>query len=135
MRNKSGLRKAFERERAAFEKLSGENYRKPKPSHTHDLRVTTRRLRAALWTLRHGAPQKASPLFRDAEKQLKKLGTRLGDLRQLDVAHKDALKYGLGQSTIKQKRRKARRELYRFLGSKKLRRLKKSLRKVSPKLR
>jgi CHAD domain-containing protein len=72
----------------------------------HDLRVTVRRLRTALWLAGH---DKEIPRFGALSKSLRNLGKILGGLRQLDVAIADAKYYRLPVGDLKARRKEARK--------------------------
>jgi CHAD domain-containing protein len=94
----------------------------------HDLRVTTRRLRASLSVVRHAASPDARQ--RRARRQLRALGRALGERRMLDIAHRDATKYRADTAVIDKRLVKANAALRRALRSSRVRALVEDLRKM-----
>ncbi len=74
--------------------------------HVHEKRVSTRRLRMALWWLEKASGKEGKP-FRKARRDLGKLGRVLGERRQWDVLFKDAKKYEIATDTSDEDRKKA----------------------------
>src|SRR5512132_3740231 len=78
----------------------------------HDLRVTTRRLRASIAVLRHaGVRGKTSR----ARRKLRALGRLLGECRMLDVAIADAERYHVSAGRLELRRNRAYAALRRAL--------------------
>ena len=82
------------------------------PACIHDLRVLTRRLRAAVWLGRALAPEKP---FDPARRLLRKLGRCLGARRALDVAASDAVAHGLNPARLEPLRAAAGKAVERRL--------------------
>jgi CHAD domain-containing protein len=93
----------------------------------HDLRVTTRRLRASLWVLRHCSE---SNLTQTAHKELRALGKALGERRMWDIVERDAETYKADITTIEKKRKRAHAKLKRALRKPRVQKLRKELRKL-----
>ncbi len=66
--------------------------------YIHQVRVATRRMRAAFWILRHDPK---SHEIRDLNRYLKKLGKLLGRIRDLDLAIVDAKSYKVDPEELK----------------------------------
>jgi len=84
------------------------SHRIPIKKNVHQLRITSRRIRAAIWIIEHGTPHLS---FKKLLSELRKLSRVLGQLRELDVAIQDANKYHLKTSKLKKKRQSARNTL------------------------
>lgn len=82
----------------------------PTPERVHRLRITIRKIRAALWLVEHGSPRLS---FRKLQAELRGLGRSLGQVRELDVAIQDAKKYRVKTKRLKKARRVVRRSLVR----------------------
>ncbi len=65
---------------------------RPRADHVHDLRVLTRRLRAAVWVGRLLGGRRG---FRRTRRLLRTLGRALGERRMIDVVLEDARRLGL----------------------------------------
>lgn len=95
--------KFFKKQHRNFAELSAAVYNGADPEAVHKLRVCLRRQRACLWILRHSS-------FKLTDKKLngdlRKLGRKLGKVRELDVVIADSNKYGLNAHSLL-KRRKA----------------------------
>jgi CHAD domain-containing protein len=89
--------------------------------------VTTRRLRASLWVLRHCAE---SDRAGEAHRDLRALGHVLGERRMWDIAARDAESYHADTSTIGKKRKRAHAKLRRALRGGRVDKLQKELRKL-----
>src|SRR5512146_952227 len=109
-------RRALERDWArrlkVFHRLSSKDPGDLSRDDVHDLRVTTRRLRASLWVLRHCG---GSGLMQRAHRELRAIGRVLGECRMWDIAGRDAEAYGAGTDLIEKKRSRARAKLHRAL--------------------
>ena len=81
-----------------FEKKSREIYQDPTRRNVHELRVTVRRIRAALWLIKHGSPRVS---FGKLPSSLRIHGQVLGEQRQLDVAIQDATHYHIKTKKLK----------------------------------
>ena len=75
--------RALRREQCRFESLFPHKEKAPNPTQVHDLRVSIRRLRVALRMFRSVLPRGHKGL----RAELKWLGARLGQVRDLDVHH------------------------------------------------
>lgn len=80
----------------------------------HDLRVSTRRLRAQIAMIEKNT---AHHLIANAENSLKKLGRALGERRQWDVALRGAHKYHLKDGKLREDRKNAGAKLHTLLRS------------------
>src|SRR5690349_10114551 len=87
-----------------FEELAARDPDELSKDDVHDLRVTTRRLRASLWVLRHCAE---SDVADRAHRDLRALGRVLGERRMWDIAEHDAEIYRADTATIEKKRTRA----------------------------
>lgn len=85
---------------------------KANPSSVHALRVCIRRLRSVLWILKRSAPKIQ---FKNLDSKLANLGEILGEIRELDVAIKDAQIYAMKSSALKRDRRSPRKLVRRSL--------------------
>ena len=74
----------------------------------HQVRLATRRARAALWVLRHCS---SHIRFKGLNKELQRLGDALGRIRELDVAILDAKRFGFDSSTLVAGRKEAHHRL------------------------
>lgn len=106
------LTKYFHTQSAALARLLKRVRRRPSVGDVHDLRVATRRARAALWVLRKSSPE---PRVKSLNRRLRKMGKALGAVRELDVAIKDAKAYGLDPAPLKARRSAERKRLRRAL--------------------
>lgn len=97
----------------------------------HDLRVTTRRLRASLSVLLHGMESKAA---RKAHRKLRTLGLALGERRMWDIAMRDAITYQLSTATMKKRHARSSQALQRALGKKRIDVLLAGLDEVEPEI-
>ena len=89
-------------------RLAGETRAKPKSGHVHDLRVTTRKIRALLRLL----PEESyGRNLKTLKRQLRKLARATGDRRDADVAIADAEAYGLESSELRKQRKDSRDNL------------------------
>jgi CHAD domain-containing protein len=91
----------LEDQRAAFAEQAEDAFQKPTKQNIHDLRVTVRRIRAVLWLLERSSPNRHFPKLSSS---LCKFARVLGELRELDVAIKDAHDYQIADSDLKSKR-------------------------------
>lgn len=98
------LRQQIEAFEDRFQALRGT----PSKEDIHQLRITLRRLRASLWMASHAHPR---IFFGSLQKQLRQLSQALGQVRELDVARDDALKYQTTSNRIVRERKKARQHL------------------------
>jgi CHAD domain-containing protein len=94
----------------------------------HDLRVTTRRLRASLSVLRHCAAPDARQ--RRARHELRAMGRALGERRMLDVALRDAGEFRADTAHIEKRLAKANTALHRALRADRVRALGSDLREM-----
>lgn len=78
----------------------------------HQLRVATRRLRAALSVLRHGRDRGR---FGRAQRELRSFGRALGACRSLDIAIRDARVYHVDTARLEKRRARAGAALRRAL--------------------
>lgn len=85
----------------------------PKPKDIHELRILSRRLRAALWL--YGKGSKVS-IPKNLQKDCKDLGKTLGATRELDVLLKDMATYSLKDQKLIQARERESQKLKKFLG-------------------
>ena len=112
---------------AKFEELATSHADKLSPDDVHDLRVTTRRLRASLWILRRCLMNKnAERCYRE----LRSIGKALGERRTWDIARRDAERYGADTSEIEKHRRHAHVKMRHALQRGRIRELVASLRKL-----
>lgn len=93
----------------------------------HDLRVTTRRLRAALSVLRHCMQNQTAER---CHRELRAIGAALGERRMWDIIRRDAEKYGANTSEIEKQRHRAHARLRRALARGRVRKLVTSMRKL-----
>lgn len=103
---------------------------KPSRRSVHELRIATRRARAALWILERGSVRIRS---KKLSRRLHALGRALGKVRELDVAVEDAKTYGLDPSGLKALRKTERRRLQKTLRQARFRRLSRELEAVAVK--
>ena len=75
-----------------FKKQGRKTFKNPSPESVHKLRVNVRRIRAVIWLSEHGDPKLS---FKKLSSSLRRLSRSLGEIRQLDVAVKDAKTYKL----------------------------------------
>jgi len=110
-----------------FGKLATTDPDKLSNDDVHDLRVTTRRLRASLWVVRH------SMIDAHAEhghRELRSIGEALGERRMWDIALGDAEHYGADTSEIEKERRRAQATMRRALRHARVHKLVTSLHKL-----
>lgn len=89
---------AFARQTERFRRLLKETRENADAKNVHQLRVSTRRLRAALAIARSlGGDGKSE---RKAQKRLKKLGKALGAWREADVLQQDLAAFGLASAAV-----------------------------------
>ena len=110
-----------------FEELAARDADDLSKDDVHDLRVTTRRLRASLWVLRHCAESDRAD---EAHRDLRALGKVLGERRMWDIAEHDAEIYRADTGTIEKKRKRAQAKLRRALRGARVRKLRTELRKL-----
>ncbi len=103
------------RQRHLFEKQVRGTNQDPTRKNVHELRVTIRRIRAALWLIEHGSPRIS---FGKLPSSLRKLGQVLGEQRELDVAIQDATHYHLKTKKLKSQRRLKKQMLFAKIDSK-----------------
>ncbi len=97
----------------------------------HDLRVATRRARAALWMLEQsGSRELESFHLRRLARELRRLTRALGRVRELDVALADAERFGLEPVRLAHQRRKRVRKLACELAGPRRRRLTRDLKQL-----
>ena len=78
----------------------------------HQLRVATRRARAALWVLRYSS---AHIHFKKLNHNLRIIGKALGGVRELDVAILDANHYDINSSQLISRRKAAQQNLQKLI--------------------
>jgi CHAD domain-containing protein len=105
-----------------IEELGPKVHRKFNAKEVHELRVATRRARAALWLIRRSS---ASTRFGKLESLLKALGRNLGKVRELDVALRDADHFRMGPSSLRNRRKSARKGLRKRTGKNQIAQIKK----------
>ncbi len=98
----------LKRQAQMFDYQARRVYRDTSIKNVHELRVTIRRIRAALWLVEHSSRHHT---FKKLRVSLRKLGQALGECRELDVAIQDAGQYHLKVGKIKAERKTARRKL------------------------
>lgn len=108
--------------------------------HVHDMRVATRRLRAALEVFEPCFPAKR---HRKALKRVKALADALGERRDRDVAieflegfaaeapERDRAAIGAMVESLREEQRRANDELAPYVGAKRLRKLRRRLRRLA----
>lgn len=79
----------------------------------HKLRVATRRMRAALWILKHGELKNE---IENLNRYLKRMGKLLGKIRDLTVAIADAKKFRIKISKLKLSRRRSIKKVQKMKG-------------------
>jgi CHAD domain-containing protein len=110
-----------------FEKLAEADADDLSKDDVHDLRVTTRRLRASLWVLRHCMESSAAERL---HKELRAIGSVLGERRMWDIAEHDAETYGADTGPIEKKRTRAQAKLRHALRGARVRSVRRDLRKL-----
>lgn len=103
------------RQKELFENQFRRTYQVPTKKNIHDLRVTVRRIRAALWLTEKGSPHIP---YGKLPTSLRELGHVLGKLRELDVAIQDATFYRLKTKKLKSQRRTEKQKLLSKIESK-----------------
>jgi CHAD domain-containing protein len=135
MTTEESARRALEQDWAKrlklFEELTARDPDDLSDDDVHDLRVTTRRLRASLWVLRHCMESKVAER---AHRELRAVGRVLGERRMWDIAARDAHAYGAGTPAIDKQRRRAHAALRRALRRPRVRALGKDLRRLEKKI-
>lgn len=126
------MRTYFAKQIQEFQRQAPRVYQNPSKKNVHQLRVTVRKIRAALWLLDQGSQNVSlGKLSRD----LRKLGHSLGHQREIDVAIEDATARGLKTAKLETRRRREMKNLRRDLNFERrdriARRLKKVLSKIS----
>ncbi len=106
LKRKAGITPFISAQAGLLRKLIKKTRMRRTAKRVHDLRVSVRRLRVALWLAGHG---KEIPRFGALSKSLRNLGKGLGGLRQLDVAIADAKFYRLPVGDLKVRRKEARK--------------------------
>lgn len=91
-----------------FKQLSRRTAHDTSVENVHDLRVTTRRLRANLWLVPKPRRTRA---IRHARKKLSQLSDALGEQRRYDVALEDAARYHVKAPGLKARQLAARLEV------------------------
>jgi CHAD domain-containing protein len=114
-----------------FERLVDKGAGALSDDDVHDLRVTTRRLRASLWVLRHCMESNAADR---AHRDLRSIGRVLGERRMWDIALGDAQKYGADTGEIEKKRARAHAKLHRALRGARVQSTLKDLRRLEKKI-
>lgn len=107
-----------------FEELTSTDPDELSKDDVHDLRVTTRRLRASLWVLRHCMMNEAAER---CYRELRSIGRALGERRMWDIVHGDAEHYGAGTAEIEKQRGRAHASMRRVLERGRMRKLARSL--------
>ncbi|HKW14995.1 MAG TPA: CHAD domain-containing protein [Candidatus Krumholzibacteria bacterium] len=110
-----------------FESLAAYDADALSDDDVHDLRVTTRRLRASLWVLRHCTE---SSVAERSHRELRAIGKVLGERRMWDIAKRDAETYRAPTGAIEKKQKRAHARLRRALRRPRVRKLLKDLRKL-----
>jgi CHAD domain-containing protein len=111
----------------AFEKLAKQDADALSQDDVHHMRVTTRRLRASLWVVRHCMESKrAEQLHRD----LRGIGQALGERRMWDIALDDAEHYRGETREIKKRRERAHARMRRALRNGRVRAAAKDLKRL-----
>lgn len=110
-------------EQSAAEKLS--------QSKVHDLRVTTRRVRAVLWLLKHSSTELH---FKSLEHALRKLGKSLGNFREISIAINDAKIFSLNSDPLTLLRKNSKKRIRPLLKQKKRKKMFDRLKKIERKL-
>jgi len=118
------LREFLETQAEAIHFLSPRVFLCPGGVSLHRLRVALRRMQAAVWLLRQ-SPR--GPHFEKLMRELASLGGALGKVRELDVAIKDAGRYGIGCAGLRTRREKAKDKLRGQLAEPRRRRLAKRI--------
>lgn len=128
-------RRALERDWAKrldkFEELAKTDPVKLSKDDVHDLRVTTRRLRASLWVVRHSM---IDAYAERGHRELRSIGKALGERRMWDIALGDAEHYGADTSEIEKERRRAHATMRRALRHARVHKLVTSLHKLEPEI-
>ncbi|WP_408095837.1 CHAD domain-containing protein [Peredibacter sp. HCB2-198] len=104
--HKYRLKSFIKNESMAFTPLAEKTGQQPKRKRVHDLRVSIRKMRSIV-----------------DEDFLKKLGKTLGDVRDLDVAIRNAKAYHLDNSDLKKERKYLRKKIKKSLRPSKLHKL------------
>ena len=104
--HKYRLKSFVKNESVAFTSLAEKTADCPKRKRVHDLRVSIRKMRSVI-----------------DEEALKKLGKTLGEVRDLDVAIRNAKAYNLDNSDLKKERKHLRKKVSKSLRPKKLHKL------------
>lgn len=115
----------FRAQAAQFEALARRVRLRLAPDDIHDLRVLTRRMRAAAWI---GDQAGGDTVFGRLRRGLRRLGRVLGRRRAADVAAGDAVRYRLDPAALEGPRDRAGRKLLRALSRKEGRALVEDLR-------
>jgi CHAD domain-containing protein len=102
----------LQRQAARFEELADPVVERLEEKAIHDLRVLTRRMRAAIWIGRHLSPPERLEELRRA---LRSIGHALGARRALDVTVNLALIYGLDAGRLARRRAQAGAQVRRAL--------------------
>ena len=109
-------RQAFGRDWAkrleTFAELTAKRAADLSTEDVHHLRVTTRRLRASLWVLRHCVDNKSA---QRAHRELRAIGKVLGERRMWDIALRDAEAYGGKTGEIEKRGKRATARVKRAL--------------------
>jgi hypothetical protein len=84
----------------------------PSAENIHNLRISTRRVQAALWVLRQGV---SGHHLLGSKRTLRTLENKLGEIRELDVAISDAQEYSLNENSLKRKRKEDHNKIRKFL--------------------
>lgn len=103
---------AFERSIYEFAELAKDLAHRPTPKKVHDLRVLSRKLRAALWIAKNGAATKVQKKLR---REARLVGKVLGKMRELDVLIKDATAYGFKSTDLQTRRTKPSQQVQNLL--------------------
>ena len=109
-----------------YQQLS-EVSRRPTEKNIHELRITLRKIRSALWVLKSvKSITRLSPLAAE----LKKLGHLLGYQREMNVALRDARRYHLKTKKLRADIQKNERKIQEHLSSRKCQKIEKLMSEV-----
>ncbi|HWU44825.1 MAG TPA: CHAD domain-containing protein [Bdellovibrio sp.] len=97
----------------------------------HELRILTRKFRAALWI----AEKNRVKPPRKIKKQLRSMGRRLGQCRQIDVLIGDAETYHFSTRRLQKQKQKVQKKLVHHLEKEKLKSLQKELLRICAKVK
>lgn len=112
---------------AKFEELAVGDPNRLSSEEVHHLRVTTRRLRASLWVVRHCVDAKNGER---AHRALRDIGKALGERRMWDIALHDAKSYDADTDEIEKRMRRATARMKRTLRHGRVQQLVEDMRKM-----